>query len=113
MGIKTTGAEIKRFYLDDAFWTEGVWHKDEEIEVNGSPLSEDLGIVDLPDDAIVKIAGGAVIGLPGCENDGPSFESFFKKWLRTQNTTAFVVECDKDKEGAVRAAIRAAVGRIK
>ena len=110
MSIKTTGAEIKRFYLDDAFWTEGVWHKDEEIEVNGSPLSADLGILDLRDDAIVKIAGGAVIGLPGCENDGPSFESFFKKWLRTQNKVLFVVECDKDKEGAVRAAIARATG---
>lgn len=113
MTVKTTGAEIKRFYFDEAFWPEGVWHEDEDIEVNGSPLSEDSGIEEVPDDAVVKIAGGAVIGLPGCENGGPSFEGYFKKWRRVQNTVSFVVECAKDNEEAVRAAIRAAGGRIK
>lgn len=112
MTVKTTGAELKRFYFDNAYWPEGAWHEDEEIEVDGSPLSEDLGIEDLPDDAVVKIAGGAVIGLPGCENGGPSFESYFKRWRKSQNTVSIVVECAKDKEAAIRAAIRAAGGRI-
>ena len=112
MTVKTTGAEIKRFYFDEAFWPEGVWHEDEDIEVNGSPLSEDGSIEEVPDDAVVKITGGAVIGLPGCGNGGPSFEGYFKKWRRAQSTVLFVVECAKDKKGAVRAAIRAAGGRI-
>lgn len=112
MTVKTTGAELKRFYFDDAYWPDGTWHEDEEIEVNGSPLSEDSGIEAVPDDAVVKIAGGAVIGLPGCGNEGPSFEGYFKKWRKAQNTVSFVVECAKDNEEVVRAAILAAGGRI-
>ena len=112
MTAKTTGAELKRFYFDEAFWPEGAWHENEEIEVDGSPLSEDVGIEDVPDGAAVKIAGGVVIGLPDLGDDGPSFEGHFKKWRRAQSTVLFVVECAKDKEGAVRAAIRAAGGRI-
>lgn len=44
MTVKTTGAEFKRFYNDTAFWPEGAWHEDEEIEVNDSPLLEDTAI---------------------------------------------------------------------
>ena len=32
MTTKTTGAEFKRYYLDDAYWHDGMWHEDEEIE---------------------------------------------------------------------------------
>ena len=64
MSVKTTGAEFTRFYIDDAYWPDGAWHENEEIEVDGSPLLEDDGIEDVPDDAVVKITGGAVIG-PG------------------------------------------------
>mgnify|MGYP006998740667 FL=1 len=112
MALKTNGAEFKRFYNDAAFWPEGAWHEDEDIEVNGSPLSEDSGIEEVPDDAVVKIAGGAVIGLPGCENGGPSFEGYFKKWRRVQNTASFVVECDKANLDALKVAIRAAGGKV-
>ena len=98
MTVKTTGAELKRFYFDEAFWSDGAWHTNEEIEVDGSPLSEDIGIEDVPDGAVVKIAGGVVIGMPDWGDDGPSFEGYFKKWRRLQNTASFVVECAKDNE---------------
>ena len=113
MTAKTTGAELKLFYFDDAFWPDGAWHTNEEIEVDGMPLSEDIGIEDVPDGAVVKIAGGVVIGLPNWGDDGPSFEARFKEWRKAQSTVLFVVECAKDKKWAVRAAIRAAGGRIK
>lgn len=112
MTVKTTGAEFKRFYNDPAFWPEGAWHEDEEIEVNGSPLSEDTALEDVPDNAVMKIAGGFILGLPDRDDNEPSFEAHFKKWRRVQNTVSFVVECAKGKEGAVRAAILAAGGRI-
>ncbi len=112
MSVKTTGSELKRFYFDDAYWPDGTWHEDEEIEVDGSPLSEDLGIEDLPDDAVVKIAGGAVIGLPDCGDDGPSFEGYFKKWRRVQNTVSFVVECDKKDVDVLKTSIRAFGGKV-
>ena len=112
MTVKTTGAEFKRFYFDDAYWPDGAWHEDEEIEVDGSPILEDAALEDVPDSAVMKIAGGTVIGLPDWGDDGPSFEAYFKKWRKAQNTTSLVVECAKDKEDAVRAAIWAAGGRI-
>ena len=110
MTVKTTGAEFKRFYFDDAYWPDGTWHEDEEIEIDGNPISEDLAIEDIHDIAALKVTGGIVMG----RADGitPSVESYFKKWRKAQNTVSLVVECDKDKEGAVRAAIRAAGGRI-
>lgn len=110
MTVKTTGAEFKRFYFDDAYWPDGTWHEDEEIEIDGNPISEDLAIEDIHNIAALKVTGGIVMGL--ADGSEPSVESYFKKWRKAQSTVSFVVECDKDKEGAVRAAIRAAGGRI-
>ena len=110
MTTKTTGAEFKRFYFDDAYWHDGMWHEDEEIEVDGLPISEYLAFEDIPDTASMRIANGVVLGL--ADDSGPSFESYFKKWRKAQSTVSFVVECDKDKEGAVRSAVRAAGGRV-
>lgn len=112
MSVKTTGAELKRFYFDDAYWPDGTWHEDEEIEVDGSPLSEDLGIENLPDDAVVKIAGGYVVGLLGYENEGPSFENYFKKWRKAQNTVLFVVECNKKDVDVLKTTIRSFGGKV-
>ena len=110
MTVKTTGAEFKRFYFDDAYWPDGTWHEDEEIEVDGLPISEDLAIEDVPDTASMRIAGGVVMGL--ADGSGPSVESYFKKWRKAQSTVSLLVECDKDKEDAVRSAVRAAGGRV-
>ena len=110
MTVKTTGAEFKRFYFDDAYWPDGTWHEDEEIEVDGLPISEDLAIEDVSDAASMKITGGMVMVL--ADSSYPSVESYFKKWRKAQSTVSFVVECDKDKEGAVRSAVRAVGGRV-
>lgn len=110
MTVKTTGAEFKRFYFDDAYWPDGAWHEDEEIELDGSPISGGPAIEDIHDAASLKVTGGIVMGL--ADGSEPSFESYFKKWRKAQNTASIVVECAKDKEKAVRAAIRAAGGRI-
>lgn len=110
MTVKTTGAEFKRFYFDDSYWTDGMWHEDDVVEVDGLPASEDIAFTDLPDAASIKITGGVVMGL--ADGSGPSFEGYFKKWRKAQNTVSFVVECGKDKEADVRAAVRAAGGRI-
>jgi len=110
MSIKTTGAEFKRFYFDDSYWPDGTWHEDEDLDVDGAPIHEDLAIEDIPDTASVKVTGGVVMGLP--DDSAPSVEAHFKKWRKAQNTTLFVVECAKDKEESVHAAIRAAGGRI-
>ena len=74
------------------------------------PISEDLAIEDIPNTASIRIANDMIMGL--ADGSEPSVESYFKKWRKAQSTVSFVVECDKDKEGAVRSAVRAAGGRV-
>lgn len=112
MAVKTTGAEFKRFYNDPAFWPDGAWHEDEEIEVDGSPISEDLAIEEVPDNAILKLTGGVVLGLPNDDGDGVSLETHFKRWRKAQNTVSFVVECDKKDADVLKTTIRTFGGRV-
>ena len=107
--IKTNGAEFKRFYNDETAWPDGAWHEDEMLLVNGDEWAQ--GITEIPDDAIVNLSGGAVFGLPS--NAEPSMELHFKNWRRRQTTTTILVECDLTKVDDVKAAVKAAGGRVK
>ena len=110
MTVKTTGAEFKRFYGDKTIWGDNageIWHDDAEVTVNGN-VQEDLDDDSIPDDASITISGGVVFGVDG----EPSLETFFKRWKKVQTTTSFVVECDTSKLDAVKAAIKAAGGRV-
>jgi hypothetical protein len=114
MTTKTTGAEIKRFYADPAFWPEDggdTYHDDEEVRVDGVPLDPDKGIAEIPDTAVVTIAGGIVFS-PKWDGNEPSFETYFKRWRKAQSTVSIIVECDVSKRDAVVAAIRAAGGKV-
>lgn len=111
MARKTSGKELKAFYADDSFWKEGVWHEDEEILVNGQSV-EDLEIGGLKDTDEISITGGYVFGPDWERSNGPTFESFFRRWKKRQTTTTFVVQCDLSQADAIKAAIRAAGGRI-
>ena len=114
MATKTTGAELKAFYADDAFWQDGAWHDDEEIVVNGVHRTSDQDINEIDDATQVVVANGVVLGLPGINDDNaPSFENHFKKWRKLQSKVFIVVECPKDIVGAVTAAIVAAGGKVK
>lgn len=115
MAAKTTGAEIKRFYTDPAYWPEddgNTYHEDEYVEVDGVPLAEDASIADIPDAAIVKIDGGIVFSDRWEPEQAPSFDTYFKRWKKEQNTVSLVVECDKSKLDAVMEAIKAAGGKV-
>jgi len=119
MAVKANGAEVKAFYNDKAWWPEGVWHEEEEIEIDGVAIEEgqvDLG-KDLSDISLVKIAGGCVFKeIAGSEGhttkDLGSFESYFKKWRAQQKTATFIVSCPKEKLDAIVEAIKAAGGKV-
>lgn len=108
--IKTTGAEYKRFYNDPTAWPDDSWYEDVELLVNGVELTPELGVVDIHDDAVINLSGGVVFGLPnGTET---SVEAHFKRWRKRQTTTTFLVECDMDKVDEVKAAVKAAGGKV-
>src|SRR5690349_3170348 len=109
MTTKTTGAEFKRFYNDEAFWPQddgNTWHEDETLTVNGVEHQDGIDTDTLPDDATVTIDGGIVFG-PQWDGNEPSFEAYFKRWRKQQSTVSFLVECDAAQLDAVKAALKA------
>ena len=112
MTTKTTGAEFKRFYMDEVYWPQddgNTYHEDETVLVNGAEHDGDYDTI--PDNALVTIDGGIVLG-PQWDGDEPSFETYFKRWRKLQSTASMVVEVGRAKEDALRAAIKAAGGKI-
>ena len=110
MSVKTNGLEFWTFYNDKDYWPEGAWHDDTVILVNGKEV-EDYTRENIPDDAQVTIDGGVVyLDERGQEDTG--FESYFKKWRKQQSTVFLSVEAPKDKLDAIKAAIKAAGGRV-
>lgn len=115
MTTKTTGAELKRFYNDDSFWPGNndanyTWHEDEEVMLADGGIVDDIN--ELSDEAKVTVAGGMVFNNSWPAESEPSFESYFKRWRKTQNIVSFVVDAPKDKLDAVKAAIKAAGGKV-
>jgi len=109
MAVKTTGAEFKAFYSDESIWPEDSWHDDAILSVDGVDQSDGIDVDTLSDTATVMIEGGYVKGL---EDEEPSLEAYFKRWRKKQNTVMFAVSCDKSVADAVKAAIRAAGGKV-
>lgn len=114
MATKTSGAEIKAFYRDDAYWPDdkdgNVWHDDLLLEVNGTE-SDDVNIDELQSSDQVKIVDGYILS-HGVYKVDCSFESYFKKWRKEQNTAFISAKVPKDKLDAVKAAIKAAGGTV-
>lgn len=110
MAVKTTGAEFKRFYADTTFWPDQTYYDYALICVNGEDQTEGVDEAALADDDVVTIKGGYVIESPFGRD--VSLEAYFKKWLKTQTTRSFLVECDAAILDAVKAAIKAAGGKV-
>lgn len=113
MAVKTTGAEFKRFYFDPEFWPEGeeYWHEDDTITFDGEVV-DSIDTDALADDAKVTIEGGTVFGPKWEDGAGPSLDAYFRRWKKKQATVSFLVECNTEKAEAVKAAIRAAGGKV-
>ncbi|HHH9443076.1 TPA: hypothetical protein ACP32N_005064 [Pseudomonas aeruginosa] len=115
MPTKTTGAELKTFYTDEKFWDEDdkhqAWCEDVILEVNGEEKDTSFSITDdLEHNDQVKILDGVVMF--NSDKDGLSFETFFKRWRKQQNTAYLSVEAPKDKLDSIKAAIIAAGGKV-
>ena len=113
MTVKTTGAEFKKFYEDQNLWPEDVWHEEARLFVDDvEQVDGGIDINNLSDSATVTIEGGVLLGVLWEDGDGPSLETYFLRWKKLQSTVCFNVECDKSIVDAVKAAIRAAGGKV-
>lgn len=82
MPTKTTGAELKQFYDDEAYWGEGTeWHEELALEVNGTISCTQPLICDLDDTDVITILHGLIRSEKA---DGPSctFEVYFNSWRK-------------------------------
>lgn len=114
MAVTTSGAEFKRFYRDPAYWPEDggdTWHEDVVFSVDGKQISDEYNMSDVPDAAKVSIDGGLVFS-PKFNNNEPSFETYFKRWRKAQTTQILMIEADQKNIEAIKAAIKAAGGKI-
>jgi hypothetical protein len=113
MAAKTTGTELQAFYGDKSFWPEkpNVWHEDLEVKVNGTLADETFEIALLKPDDLVTIQGGWIYSEAPIQTDC-SFETYFRRWKKLQDTVVLLVNVPKDKQDAVKAAIKAAGGSI-
>ncbi len=112
MPVKTTGAEFKRFYNDEAIWVGDMFHEGEVITINGVEQEEyGTDYNELADGDQLIITHGVVYKDSTAEEEIGSFEGLFRKWRRQQTTEVFMVEAPKEKVDAVRAAVKAAGGK--
>lgn len=111
--IKTTGAEWKAFHADKAYWGE-FCVEDEVVTVNGAQVDEYSFDPDtLADADKVTVDGGWVADQATGSDKEYSLDTFFRRWRKQQTTEYLSVEVSKDKAEAVRAAIKAAGGKVK
>ncbi len=92
--IKTNGAEYKAFCNSnwDLFLKrEGCYLDDCDIKVNGADYDGDE--LAIPDNAIVRINTGVVLG--GDHKEVCDYQSFFRKWKKAQTFNTFVVQIPK------------------
>ena len=115
MTVKTTGAEFKRFYNDKEFWPEGAatgeetWHEDEVVLVDGEVW--DVEFEEIPDEARVTVQYGAVYNAMFGSSE-TSFESYFRRWKKKQDTVSFVVECKNEDAELIKQYVKNAGGRV-
>lgn len=109
--VKTTGAVWRLFYADKAAWSEGAYHDDTLLAINGKEYP-DGELEELPLDATVEIRCGFVMLPDGSDAD---LGEHFLKWEAEQSgqgvaTGSFRVT--KGKLEAVRQTILDAGGEL-
>lgn len=113
MTIKITGVEWKKFYNDKSIWSDGAWHEDELITVDGEEATCDTDLGKVADDVAISLDGGVYF-----KNDesysrgGENLEKIFRAWKKKQGDTVIVCSCPNDKVEAVKKAIKDAGGKI-
>lgn len=113
--MKAPGIEFKAFYNDPKYWPEksDTYHEDVVFTLNGDPMPEDFDPGKVADSDMVGFEGGIIMNSPLYkEGEGPTIETYFRRWKREQTKTRIVIECDISKVAEIEKAVRAAGGKI-
>lgn len=106
MTVKTTGAELKRFWNSPI--PDGHWFEDEILVVDGKEFDNTQSVLDIADNSIVTLEGGAVINDP----KERSVEALFRAWKKRQDTVTLVIEVKRPDEDRVRAALKSLDAKV-
>lgn len=112
MSLVINGAQWNAFYNDPAIWGKNdgsIYYDDVCLIVNGEQLAEGHPHENFADSDSIKIESGVVY----YPNDSRELASVIRSWLKKQTKTFLVVECDVKNLDAVKAAIKAAGGKVK
>ena len=113
MALKMSGAECKAFCNDEKALPKGVYIEEDVYKLNGVLVDGDALDVDgLADNGEVEVVSGFIAR----EEDGEcvsSLSAAIRKWQKTQKLVILVVEAPIEKAAGIKAAIKAAGGKVK
>lgn len=109
MSVKLTGADLKAFMEDKAFWTDGRWYEEAVLSINGGePFDWDGEPID-PADKITW-HGGMVYDNADIGSTFYDLETELKRWLKKRAVTVVVLEVDNAKVDMIVSMLKATVG---
>lgn len=95
--MKTNGLTYKAFLNDQSYWGKDTYYDDVLVWIDGEELTSDTDPKTISDTAKVVIETGFIMSHEK-KADGTSLTSFFKGWLKTQDSTAKLVMVSTEKE---------------
>lgn len=109
--IKTTGAEIKKFWScdDQQFWPDDSYVEDLVWTVNGQDALN-IEVDKLEDSDVVVLEG--YIFRANLEAGEKSIASVMKKWRQLQTHSTFAVEIPNDQKEALEAFLKTIKGKV-
>ncbi len=119
MAVTLTGKELKAFYEDPIVWKDPSSYVDEmQVLVDGQVFDgqRDTGeyvegnVEDIPDQAQVKVEYGTFCA--NADSEGEDICTTIRRWKKAQTTRTLLVEVDATKLDALKAAIKAAGGKV-
>jgi hypothetical protein len=117
---KTTVAEFRDFYNDEAVWANDAWYEDLAITIDGAPLDNDdvdwsSPPASIPLSSLMTISGGVLLrpktkGSSQC--DGLDMEREFKRWRKSRTVTTVSVTVPNDQVEPLKAYIASVGGKV-
>lgn len=119
MPTKTTVAEFRDFYNDDAVWPNEAWYEDLAITIDGKSVEDVFDWGNLPPEilpsATMTISGGVIFrpkSKGAMDTDELCMETAFKRWRKAKTATTLVATIPNEKVEAFKAYVEEIGGRL-